>query len=90
MFAAVIKAQQRSPLAQGATAKVNGVVLTSPTKATVAYDILLNGTPALPNQQGQAIYQDGIWKVGDSSFCGLLKLENSGKTTGLPALCKAA
>jgi len=36
------------------------------------------------------VYQDGSWKVGESSFCGLLILENGGKTTGLPAACSAA
>jgi hypothetical protein len=28
-------------------------------------------------------------KVGDTSFCGLLALENGGKTAGLPAACQA-
>ena len=37
-----------------------------------------------------AVYQDGTWKVGLASFCGLLALENGGKTSGLPAACKSA
>ena len=40
-FAAVIEAQARSGLAKSASAKVTAVSVTSPTKATVTYDILL-------------------------------------------------
>jgi hypothetical protein len=37
-----------------------------------------------------AVLQGGTWKVGLASFCGLLTLENNGKTSGLPSLCKTA
>lgn len=86
-FAAVIEAQARSGLAKSASAKVTAVSVTSPTKATVTYDILLAGKPALTNQTGQAVYQDGTWKVGDASFCALLALENGGKA---PSVCGSA
>ena len=58
--------------------------------ATVTYDILVSGTPELKNQTGTAVLQGGTWKVGVTSFCGLLTLENAGKTSGLPAACKSA
>jgi hypothetical protein len=83
-FAAVINAQAGSGLASSAGAKVTAVVVNSPTKATVSYDITLSGATALGNQTGTAVYQDGKWKVGDVSFCQLLKLENSGTA---PAVC---
>jgi len=89
-FASVIHAQSGSGLAALATAKVTNVTINSPTMATVAYDILISGTPQLKNQSGVAVYQNGTWKVGVSSFCGLLIIENAGKTTGLPAPCKSA
>src|SRR5215469_2162423 len=89
-FASVIHAQAGSGLAALATAKVTHVTISSPTMATVAYDILISGTPQLKNQSGVAVYQNGTWKVGVSSFCGLLLIENAGKTTGLPAPCKSA
>ena len=38
------------------------------------------------NQTGTAVYQGGIWKVGDVSFCQLLKLENAGSA---PSVCTA-
>jgi len=33
------------------------------------------------------VYQNGTWKVGDASFCGLLTLENGGKA---PSVCSSA
>jgi hypothetical protein len=86
-FASVIRAQASSSLASEASAQVTKVTVTSPSQATVIYTVLLAGTPALSNQKGVAVYQDGTWKVGVASFCGLLTLENSGKT---PSVCKAA
>ena len=87
-FQSVISAQAGSGLASQASAKVTKVTVTSPTQATVKYDILLNGTPALTNQTGTAVLENGTWKVGVTSFCGLLTIENSGNTTGLPAACQ--
>jgi hypothetical protein len=89
-FQSVISAQAGGGLASQASAKVVKVTVSSPTQATVKYDILLNGTPALSNQTGTAVYQDGTWKVGVTSFCGLLTLENGGKTSGLPAACQTS
>jgi len=83
-FASVINAQAGSGLAGSAGAKVTAVVVNSPTKATVSYDITLSGTTALANQTGTAVYQNGTWKVGDVSFCQLLKLENAGTA---PSVC---
>jgi hypothetical protein len=86
-FQSIIQAQAGGGLASQASAKVTNVTVSSPTQATVKYDILINGTPALKNQTGTAVNQDGTWKVGVTSFCGLLTMENSGKTSGLPAAC---
>jgi hypothetical protein len=83
-FAAVINAQAGSGLAGSAGAKVTAVVVNSATSATVSYDITLSGATALPNQTGTAVYEGGTWKVGDVSFCQLLKLENNGTA---PSVC---
>jgi hypothetical protein len=77
-------------LAAQAKAKVLTVTNVTATQATVKYNILLGGTPVLKNQIGTAVNQNGTWKVGVASFCGLLTLENGGKTSGLPAPCKSA
>ena len=85
-FASVINAQAGSGLASTAGAKVTAVVVNSATSATVSYDITLSGATALANQTGTAVYQGGIWKVGDVSFCQLLKLENGGTA---PSVCSS-
>lgn len=89
-FASVIRAQAGSGLAASATAKVTKVTIVSPSQAKVTYSILIGGQSALSGQSGVAVLQAGTWKVGLASFCGLLTLENGGKTSGLPAACKSA
>ena len=89
-FASVISAQAGSALASSASAQVVKVTVITTSEAAVTYNVLLDGTPALKNQAGTAVYQDGMWKVGVGSFCGLLSLENAGKTSGLPSVCKSA
>jgi hypothetical protein len=89
-FASVIKAQAGSSLAATASAQVTKVTVITTSEAGVTYNILVAGTVALKNQTGTAVYEDGTWKVGVASFCGLLTLENAGKTSGLPAACRSA
>jgi hypothetical protein len=86
-FASIIQAQAGSPLASSATSSVSAVTVESSTQAKVTYSILVAGTPALKNQPGVSVYQNGTWKVGDQSFCALLTLENSGKA---PSVCASA
>ena len=85
---------QATGTAAQAKAKVLAVTNVTASQATVKYDILLAGTPALKNQAGTAVYQNGTWKVGVASFCGLLSLEatflGGGNTSNLPAPCKSA
>ena len=61
-------------------AKVLGVAFTSPTAATVTYNLLSHGTTLLPNATGQAVLQGGQWKVSQSTFCTLVQLGSGGKT----------
>ena len=88
-FASIIAAQAGSGLPAQASAKVTHVTVVSPTQAKVTYSILLSGQTALPDQSGMAVFQDGTWKVGTASFCGLLILETGGSTKSLPAACAA-
>lgn len=89
-FASIIKSQASSNPFPGASAEVTKVTMMSATKAKVRYSILLGGKPVLADQTGVAIYQDGTWKVGATSFCGLLIIESGGQASSLPAACKAA
>jgi hypothetical protein len=88
-FASVIRAQAGSTLAKESSAQVTKVTMITSSQAKVVYTVLLNGTPALKNQSGSAVLQDGTWKVGVGSFCGLLTLENAGSTKSLPPACKS-
>jgi hypothetical protein len=84
-FASIIQAQAISPL----TSQVTKVTVVSSSQATVIYTIVVPGTFELDNVVGKAVYQNGIWKVGARSFCGLLAVENGGETSSLPAACKS-
>jgi len=57
-------------------------LLTAPDRATVTYDVLLNGSLALPDAQGIAVLQGGVWKVGAESFCALISLGATGPIPG--------
>ncbi len=74
-------------LVSGLGAKVTHVTVTTPTSATVTYNITSNGSSLLPNQTGKAVYENGVWKVGDTSICSLLKLVPGGSA---PAACSSA
>src|SRR6516165_7919446 len=63
-----------SHLVSGLGAKVTAVTVTSPTTATVTYNLTAGGSTLLSGQTGTAVYEDGVWKVSDTSLCGLLKL----------------
>jgi hypothetical protein len=75
--------------ATGSTATVSSVTLTSPSQATVDYEVLLLGTPLLKKQQGIAVYEDGTWKVGIASFCGLVYLEYAKTSPKTPSICRS-
>jgi hypothetical protein len=87
-FTSAINGMKGNPIASGANAKVLSVTNVTPTTATVKYDVLLGTAMALPNQTGTAVYEDGTWKVGDASLCGLLGLEL--KKSQLPPACSSA
>jgi purine-cytosine permease-like protein len=74
-------------LVSGLGATVTGVTVNSPTSATVTYNLTAGGSKLLSGQTGKAVYENGVWKVGDASLCGLLKLA-PGAT--LPAACSSA
>jgi hypothetical protein len=86
-----IEKEAKTPLGQtasGSTATVSSVTITSAAQATVHYDVLLLGTPLLKNQAGVAVYEDGVWKVGIATVCGLANLAFSSSGSQLPAVCR--
>jgi hypothetical protein len=90
--AAFVQAQAKTSFGQaaaGSTATISSVTITSPSQATVHYEVLLLGTPLLKNQVGTAVYLNGIWKVAIASFCGLAYLEYPKGSAKLPAVCRS-
>jgi hypothetical protein len=71
-----LEAQAASPMGKMASVVVDAVTITSATAADVKYTILVGGTPALPNQAGKAVLQDGVWKVSADTFLALLALQS--------------
>jgi hypothetical protein len=80
-FAQTIQAQAQSPLARSTAAKVASVKVTSANTATVKYSILLGKQVALADQTGQAVLQNGAWKVSAQSFQALLALEGAASSS---------
>jgi hypothetical protein len=89
-FASAINAFSASPLAQQVSSKVDSVSVTSATKANVKYDLTAAGTAVATGQTGTSVLQDGVWKVGDDVFCGLLKQGASLLNISVPAACNSA
>lgn len=74
--------QGNSADAKSASVSVTRVVITSSTRATVTFTVLLNGSPVLPNQTGYSVREGGTWKVAGATFCGLLAAQGTP-----PAVC---
>ena len=89
-FASAISAFSASPLAQSVSSKVDSVAVTSATKANVKYDLTAAGTSVATGQTGTSVLQNGVWKVGDDVFCGLLKQGASLLNISVPAACNTA
>ena len=50
------------------------------------YNLVSGSSTLLSGQTGKAVYEDGTWKVGDASLCGLFKLVPGGT---VPAACNS-
>jgi hypothetical protein len=87
-FASAVTAFAGSPLASAVSAKVDSVRLTSATQANVKYDLTAAGQSVESGATGVAVLENGVWKVGDASFCGLLKEGASVLNITLPSACK--
>ncbi len=83
-FKSVIESFAKNPLAKNVSATVSSVTLQGANKAKVAYAVKVSGA-SLGKQTGQAVRQNGQWKVGFASLCKLIAL---GGTT--PPQCKSS
>jgi hypothetical protein len=71
-------------VAARATATVDSIVLTGPDTAEVTYSVLLDGEVALSGVAGNAVRIDGVWLVGQDTFC---TIATQGSDT-LPEPCR--
>jgi hypothetical protein len=70
---------------------VDSVSVTSATKAAVKYDLSALGQTVATGATGSSVLQDGIWKVGDDVFCGLLtQAKTFGLSVTVPSVCSSA
>lgn len=56
------------------SATVTAVEFNGPDDASITYDLIVDGAPALPGATGEAVLIDGVWKVSKNSFCTLTTL----------------
>jgi hypothetical protein len=65
-----------APLLGQTKAKVTDVTLETDTTATVTYDVVFQGTTALPGQKGSAHRVNGKWLLDKAVFCDLAALQD--------------
>jgi hypothetical protein len=81
-LAALLQSFSADPRVGQVSAVVTNVAFTSPTTATVTYQLSLQGTVVEPNATGTAVLEDGVWKVSDSTLCGLVALSGNTSVPG--------
>lgn len=82
MMRPVLTAFANDPNAARSSAKVTDVQFTSATQATVTFDLLVGGAPALPDSKGNAVLQDDTWKVSVKTLCALVELSANAAVPG--------
>ncbi|NMD93817.1 hypothetical protein HF877_00145 [Rhodococcus sp. BL-253-APC-6A1W] len=77
-FLPALEGMATDPQASATAATVEGVTVADDGTATVSWTLLMNGAPVLPDQSGEAIEEDGTWKVSAATFCALLAIQGDG------------
>ena len=77
-FLPALQGMAADPQATATTATVEGVTSAGDDAAMVSWTLLMNGEPVLPDQSGEALLEDGQWKVSAVTFCTLLAIQGDG------------
>ncbi|MYR06773.1 hypothetical protein GTV32_10865 [Gordonia sp. SID5947] len=77
-FQPVLQGLTQNPQSMQTTVAVKDVKVTDANNAEVTYDLLMQGNPVMPGQTGQAIKEDGKWKVSADTFCALMAVQGDG------------
>ncbi|MER7668366.1 hypothetical protein ABTY61_07845 [Kitasatospora sp. NPDC096128] len=80
----VLQGFSQDPRVGQVQAKVNGVAFTDAADATVTYALSLQSTVVEPSASGQAVLDNGTWKVSRSTLCGLLTQAGGASGTPVP------
>lgn len=56
----------------GLDIRINWIEWDSPTRATVNFDLLVDGQPGTANTTGYAVYESGHWRLGRVTYCELV------------------
>lgn len=80
----VLQGFSQDPRVGQVQAKVSDVTFTDATDATVTYALSLQGTVVEPSASGQAVLDNGTWKVGRATLCGLLTQAAGASGTPIP------
>lgn len=77
-FLPALEGMAADPQATATTATVEGVTSAGDDAAVVSWTLLMNDAPVLPDQSGEALVEDGQWKVSAVTFCTLLAIQGDG------------
>ncbi|MEE2060817.1 hypothetical protein [Rhodococcus artemisiae] len=77
-FLPALEGMVADPQATATTATVEGVTSAGDDAAVVSWTLLMNDAPVLPDQSGEALLEDGQWKVSAVTFCTLLAIQGDG------------
>ncbi|WP_380280978.1 hypothetical protein [Kitasatospora purpeofusca] len=80
----VLQGFTQDPRVGQVKATVTDVAFTSPTEATVTYELSLQGAVVEPAATGQAVLDNGTWKVSRATLCGLLVQAAGATGTPIP------
>ncbi|MFF2656151.1 hypothetical protein ACFVUH_02165 [Kitasatospora sp. NPDC058032] len=80
----VLEGFAQDPRVGQVQAKVTNVAFTSATEATVTYELSLQGSVVEPAATGQAVLDNGTWKVSRATLCGLLTQAAGATGTPIP------
>jgi hypothetical protein len=69
---ALLQSFSADPRVGQVSAQVTKVEFTSATTANVTYNLSLQGQTVQPNASGQAVLENGTWKVSRATLCGLV------------------
>ncbi|MFD8750368.1 hypothetical protein ACFV0O_05205 [Kitasatospora sp. NPDC059577] len=80
----VLQGFSQDPRVGQVQAKVTDVSFADSSHATVTYSLSLQGTVVEPSASGQAVLENGTWKVSRSTLCGLLTQAGGASGTPIP------